>query len=601
MHGLSRRMRWLAFLLVAVLLTCLGSAPDAAAAAPRSAGHADSVSSDTLVSPSDSSSAQGALVDSTSLQRASESLTAKGASATPETLAAAPVVAVPVFLGGKEIFRVRSGRDGLPPAVRAAAIRARLTSAVADTRVPADSVRLLATPQGVEVRIGRHFLWVITPPDVEGMGPADLAARMADLPGLLRSGIGKERAGRRPLGILVSALIALGITAVAMLLARVLLMGARRWRAWLARFLPRHLGGIRLRGFEVLSQAQLTAVVGGILARVDLLVGAVLFYFYLTLLFSLFPWTQGWSWLLLHFAGVKIAEVARSVGSALPGLFMIAVIALVFRWLTSLVGRFFDAIEAGTHQLAGFHPELARPSKRLVRIILWVAAVIIAFPYIPGAQSKAFQGVSLFLGVLVSLGSTGIVGNVIAGLVLTYSRSFRVGDRVKIGEQVGDIVSLGFFATKLRTIRNEEVTLPNGQVASSAIMNYTRLAEDPGLILHTEVTIGYDVEWRKVHALLTEAALRVDGVEKQPVPWVFQRALDDSYVAYEVNCVTHRSHPQLRLYSDLHAEIQDAFNRAGVEILSPAYHAIRDANAAILPDEPKGPRPQPGGFRVRNT
>ncbi len=393
----------------------------------------------------------------------------------------------------------------------------------------------------------------------------------------IRTGIEKERAGRRPLGILFSILFAIGITTAAIVAMRLLSAGDLRWRAWLKDMLPKYVKGLRLRDFEILSQGQVIAVVSGILSRIDLLIGLVLLYIYLTLVLSLFPWTQSWSWQLLNFAGTQLGDAARSIGSALPGLFMVAIIIVITNWLTQLVDRFFDAIEDGTHQMPGFHPELARPSKRLLRILFWLAAVIIAFPFFPGAQSKAFQGVSLFLGVLVSLGSTGIVGNIIAGLVLTYSRSFAVGDRVKIGEQTG------------------------GQVASSAIINYTRLAEEQGLVLHTQITIGYDVEWRQVHALLIAAAKLVDGVETTPEPKVFQRSLDDYYVAYELTCVTRLSHPQLRLHSDLHAAIQDEFDRAGVEILPPAYHALRDANAMVLPAEPKGPRGEPGAFRIRNT
>jgi small-conductance mechanosensitive channel len=357
------------------------------------------------------------------------------------------------------------------------------------------------------------------------------------------------------------------------------------------------LPGIRLRNFEVLTRAQLTGLVGSVLDRVDVVIGVILLYAYFALVFSLFPWTQGWSWQLLNFAQTESLQALRWVAGALPGFLMIVVIVTVFRWLNQLSDRLFNTIARGSLRIGGMHPELARPSKRIARIVLWAGALAVAFPYIPGSESKAVQGVSLFIGVLFSLGSTGIVGNVISGIVLTYSRSFRTGDRVKIGDQVGDVTNLGFFATKLRSIRNEEVTIPNGQVAASAIINYTRLAEDPGLILHTEVTIGYDVDWRIVHELLGEAAGKVAGIEAEPAPWVLQRSLNDHHVSYELNCVTHDSHAQLRLYSELHQEIQDAFARAGIEILSPGFQALRDANIAILPHEPKGPRREPGGFR----
>lgn len=537
--------------------------------------------------------------DSTTIARAARTLVSQARDATPETLAVEPVIAVPVFLGSKEIYRVRSARDGLSPGERAAAIRDRLTAAVRRREVPADSVRLVATPQGIEVRFADQFLWMIAPGDVGHLPATELAGMVAELPDRVRTGILRERAGRRPVGVLISVALAALITLVAWIALRILLAVNRRWRAWLQEVLPRRLGALRIGGFEVVSHAQMTGLATGLLARADVVIGALLLYAYVTLVLSLFPWTQGWSWHLFDFAARKLFEMARAIAGAIPNLMIIVIIFLVFRWLTSLSDRFFDAVGAGAILAHRIHPELARPSKRLVKILLWIVAVIIAYPYVPGADTRAVQGVSLLIGVMVSLGSTGLVGNVIAGIVLTYSRSFRVGDRVKIGEQTGDVTSLGFFATKIRTLRNEELTLPNGLVALQPIVNYTRLAETEGLILHTQVTIGYDVDWRRVHALLVEAAGRVEGVEREPAPWVFQRALNDHHVSYELNCITRLSHPQLRLYSDLHQEIQDAFARAGVEILSPGYHAVRDANAAVLPGEPSGPRSGPGGFRIR--
>lgn len=533
------------------------------------------------------------------IRRAAASLTSRAVEATPETLGVPARVSVPVFLGGRELFRIGSGRDGLSPEARAAAIRDRLTAAVRDRAVPADSVHLVSTPEGIEFRLGDHYLWTVTPADVEGRSVTEVGTKIAGLPTAITRGVLAERAARRPAGVLISVALALLATLVAWILLRVLILLSRRWRAFLARRLPRHVRGFRFRNFEVFSQAQLVSVLQAVMARLDVLVGVLMLYFYVTSIFSLFPWTQGWGYFLFRFAGEQLLEALRGFGRAVPGLLVIAVIVVVFRWLMALADRFFDAVERGTLTLGGFHPELARPSKRLVRILLWLIGMMVAYPYIPGAQSRAVQGISLLVGVMVSLGSTGVVGNMLAGIVLTYSRSFRVGDRVKIGEQVGDVTSLGFFATKLRTIRNEEVTLPNGQVAGTSILNYTRMAAGDGLVLHTEVTIGYDVDWRRVHALLIEAAGKVEAIEKDPAPRVYQRSLNDSHVSYELTATTRDSHGQLGLYSRLHEEIQDAFARAGVEILSPGYHAIRDANAPVLPAEPKGPRAEPGGFRVR--
>ena len=523
-----------------------------------------------------------------------------GSSAPAETATVAtPPRPVPVFLGGREIFRVRVGRDGLDPLRRAAAIRGRLDLAISDRSVAADQTRLISTLQGTELRLGPHFLWVITPGDVPNADSAEFSARLAELPRRIAAGVERERAAGTPARLAASAAIALGLTLLAWVLLRLLAVARRLWQSWLSHRLTGHFRPLRIRNFDVLSRAQLGGLTLAVLGRWDVLVALGLLYAYLTAVLSLFPWTQSWSSVLFGFASRQVLVALESLWRALPDLLVLVVLFFVFRSLARLADRLFDAIEKGDVRLRGFHPELARPSRQLARIFLWVAAVMVAYPFIPGSDSRAVQGVSILLGVMASLGSTGLVANIIAGIVLTYARSFRIGERVRIGDHVGDVMSLGFFATKLRTIRNEEVTLPNGQVANAAIVNYTRHSGDPGLILHTEVTVGYDVEWRRVQALLIEAALRVDGVEREPAPWVYQRSLNDNHVSYELDCVTHLSHPQLKIYSDLHAEIQDAFNRAGIEMLSPVYHAIRDANEPVFPPEPSGPRPQPGGFRVQ--
>jgi small-conductance mechanosensitive channel len=605
-RSMSDRGRFLRILTIFAALAAisLSSAAEPAAARPR-ATRPDSLPvaasrSDSLATDSLRFAAAGRdSLDADSV--AAAALVQKTLPAASESTSLTPVSSAPVFLGGHEVFRVRVGLDGLDPAQRAAAIRRRLNQAVADKGIPADSVRLVPTSGGVEVRLGLHFLWLVTSGDLSSRDPAVIAAQLAELTEQVREGIHHERAGRTPLRLSVSIVIAIALTIVVWIFFRLLLVGGRRTRASLGRRLRGRLPPIRWRGFEVFSRVQfMRAIMMGV-GLLEILVILILVYAYLTAVFSRFPWTQGWSWQLAHFATQRTLAILKVLLLGLPGLFTIAVVVILFRWLVKVSDRFFDAVESGAIHLGTFHPELARPSRRMAKIGLWIFALLVAYPYIPGSSSKAVQGASLLIGLMLSLGSTGFVGNMIAGLVLTYSRSFRVGDRVRLGEHVGDVVNLGFFATKLRSIRNEEITIPNGAVASGAIVNYTRLAHEGGLILHTEVTIGYDAEWRRVHALLIEAAERVSGVEREPAAWVYQRSLNDYHVSYELNCVTRDPHAQLRLYSDLHAEIQDAFSRAGIEILSPSYQAIRDANAPALPAEPTGPRPQPGGFRIREN
>jgi small-conductance mechanosensitive channel len=514
------------------------------------------------------------------------------------TEAAAPRAAVPVFLGEHVIFVVRSPRAGLSPEERAAAIRQRLDAAVADRGTPADHVWMRRTPEGIEVLFGDRLLWIMTAGDIEGMRVRDLGSLVSTLPARITGGIVAERGQRTPLGILRAVLMAFAVTMLALTLALLLRAAARRWRAFLARTIPTRIRGVRIGGYEVMTQRQITDAVAGTLGHIDKLLALLLAYAYLTIVFSMFPWSQGWGWSLLHFAREQVEALGIWVVHAIPDLIAVVAIFVVFRWLVRLSDRFFDGGAAGTSRTGWVHPELVAPTRRLVRILLWSCALVIAYPHIPGSQSKAFEGFSILIAVMVSFGSGGMVGNLVAGMVLVYARTFRVGDRVLIGQHLGDVESLGMFATKLRSIRNEEVTLLNGLVVTVPIVNYTRLEQEAGLVLHTQVTIGYDAKWRTVHALLIEAASGVEGVEREPVPWVYQRALNDHHISYEICCVTRRSHEHLALYSRLHEAIQDAFARAGVEILSPAYTSVRDANAPVLPDEPAGPRAEPGGFRI---
>jgi small-conductance mechanosensitive channel len=244
-----------------------------------------------------------------------------------------------------------------------------------------------------------------------------------------------------------------------------------------------------------------------------------------------------------------------------------------------------DGIKDEKIHISGVHADLIDPTYQLLRFFIVAFAVVAAFPYIPGSESPVFRGISIFVGFLLSLGSTSLVSNIIAGIVLTYTRGLRVGDRVQIGEAVGDVIDRNLLVTRIRTIKNVVITIPNGKVLNGHIVNYSSSMVDKGLILNTTVTIGYDVPWRQVHQLLIDAALTTPGIQKDPKPYVLQTSLDDFYVSYELNAFTKDPSWMAVLYSRLHQHIQDEFTNAGVEIMSPGFTAYRNGNPLTIPPE----------------
>jgi small-conductance mechanosensitive channel len=236
-----------------------------------------------------------------------------------------------------------------------------------------------------------------------------------------------------------------------------------------------------------------------------------------------------------------------------------------------LARLFFDAVARGSVTLDGFDREWAQPTYKIVRAAIIALALIVAYPYVPGSQSDAFKGVSLFLGVVLSLGSSSAIANIIAGYMMTYRRAFRIGDRVKIGQFIGDVIEFRLQVTHLRSFKNEEIIVPNSQILTSEVLNYSSIARTKGLILHTEVGIGYETPWRQVEAMLLVAADRTPGLLSDPRPFVWLKKLGDFAVTYELNAYCRDVHAMGRLYTALHRNILDVFNEYGVQIMTPAY------------------------------
>ncbi|MCJ7657544.1 MAG: mechanosensitive ion channel family protein [Anaerolineales bacterium] len=309
----------------------------------------------------------------------------------------------------------------------------------------------------------------------------------------------------------------------------------------------------------------------------------------LTLLFSMFQITEGLAQAVL----VKLREVLSTftdtVLTNLPNLIALLVIIVITRFALKLLRFIFDGLRNGKIKFPGFHHDLLEPTFQLLRFLVVGLALVAAFPYIPGSSSPVFRGISIFLGFLISLGSTSLVANIVSGIVITYTRGLQIDDRVQIGDTVGDVIERTTLVTRIRTIKNVVVSIPNAKVLQHEIINYSAEARERGLILNTSVTIGYDVPWRQVQQLMIAAAIETTYILQSPQPFVLKTNLDESYVNYELNAYTGTPALMADIYSELHQNILDKFNHAGVEIMSPSYLAIREGTSSTIPpkDNPK--------------
>ena len=350
---------------------------------------------------------------------------------------------------------------------------------------------------------------------------------------------------------------------------------------------------IRFRSLELVTPDQITDGFKSLVRSIQIILNLVLGLTGLAFALSIIPGTHN------AISGImdKIGEVLIGFGETilgyLPNLLTLIFIIIVTRYTLKLLRFFHDGINSKRIKIAGLHPELTEPTFQLSRVMLLALALVAAYPFLPGSDSPVFRGITIFIGFLLSLGSTSLVTNIVSGIVLTYTRGLRIGDRVKIGGTVGDVLERTLLVTRIRTIKNVVVTIPNGMVLNNEIINYNAPMLEEGLILNTTVTIGYDVPWRKVHDLLIHAALATRDILSDPKPFVLQTSLDDYYVSYELNAYTHAPERMAMIYSELHQNIQDWFNESGVEIMSPGYTAYRDGSEVTIPSQYKKHGPVP--------
>ncbi len=343
------------------------------------------------------------------------------------------------------------------------------------------------------------------------------------------------------------------------------------------------LKNLNYKDYTYLSSEQELKLVFFVLKIIRWIIFLLVLYIALPIIFSIFPISRHWGDVLFHLIWTPFRSIFISIWEYLPNVFSILVIYFVMKYVIKFVKYIFHEIEAEKLQISGFHSDWAVPTFSIIKFLLYAFMFVLIFPLLPGSHSDIFKGVSVFIGILFSLGSSTAIANMVAGLVITYMRPFRIGDRIKIADVVGDVVEKTLLITRIRTTKNEIITIPNSSVLSGNTTNYSSEANNQGLILHTTVTIGYDVPWKDMHQALIDAALLTEAILQEPTPFVLQTSLDDFYVAYQINAYTREASRQAHMYSQLHQNIQNVCNERGIEILSPHYRAERDGNHTSIP------------------
>ena len=479
------------------------------------------------------------------------------------------VPVAPVMIDGEVLFSLR-GVSALPAAERAARITANIKKVARDASF--DPANLTVVDEGpfTSIMAGENRVMGLVDGDarIEGIERPELAVVVADR---VRRAIERYRADRQPDVLAASGARAFGTTALL-----VLVLVALRW-LWrgldsrLAAHFEKRLRALGVEAVKAGGSERAGSVLRSTLGAIRAVMMLVAVFLYLNVTLGLFPWTRPLHARVTSWFVDPLRVIGEGVISAIPDLIFLVILILLVRWVIGLIRLFFSAVERGSVTLAGFDPEWARPTFKIVRVMMILLGVVVAYPYIPGSSSAAFKGVSIFAGIVFSLGSSSVIANLIAGFAMTYRRTFRIGDRVRIGDAVGDVTDIRLQVTKIRTPKNEEVIVPNSAILGGEVTNFSTLARSQGLILHTTVGIGYETPWRQVEAMLLMAAERTEGTLREPRPFVLQKALGDFCVTYELNVYCDRPQAMPQLYTELHRAILDVFNEFGVQIMTPAY------------------------------
>ena len=508
----------------------------------------------------------------------------------------AEIVTAPVVLDGVALFRVR-GISSYSADTRAALISARVAEAAADRSIGIDALRVIPVDNMIRIDAGTQPVMAVLDADAafEQVSRTELAWAHLNQ---LKQAIADYRQRRTPQARWHSGVRTVIATVLCALVIAVLLWLWRWADGLMERRVQSRIQALGIQSSEVARAEQIRTALRGMLFGIRVVAFVALALSYIGYVLAQWPATRALSHGTLGLALDPLRALGAEFVAAIPRLAFLVVLYVILRLALRVLHLFFDAIGRGALQFRNFDREWAQPTYKIVRLLVVAFGLVVAYPYIPGSNSEAFKGVSLFIGIVFSLGSSSAISNVIAGYMMTYRRAFKVGDRVKIGDAVGDVVQARLQVTHLRSPKNEEIIIPNSEILSGQVMNYSSLSKTAALLLHIEVGIGYTTSWRHVEAILLDAATRTPGLAAQPTPFVRIKRLGEFAVTYELNAPCGDVQAMLATYTRLHQNVLDVFNEHGVQIITPAYEGdppepkvvpLRDLDAL----GPKAPSPRP--------
>lgn len=483
----------------------------------------------------------------------------------------------PVTIDGEVLFRL-AGTNSFPSTERAGNVASRIAEAARDDGIAPEDVKLVSGDNRVNIMAGERRLLVIFPIDasIEGAPIAEVSEVFKTR---IASAITAYRSHRTSAYLFQALLYAGAAVLIAGVLIWAIIVLFRRLLAFLEARYKRRVQDLKIESFEVVRAENIWGAVTGLLRFIRTATVLILAYLCVEFVLYQFPWTRSTANILLDMVVDPLTSITVAFINYLPQLIFLIILIAVARYLIKLMHLFFRGVERGRVQLGEFDPEWAQPTFKLLRFFVILLTAVLAYPYIPGSGSAAFQGLSLLLGIMVSLGASSAVSSIVAGYAMTYRRAFRIGDLISVGEYTGVVEETRLLVTHLRTVRNEEIVLPNALILNSPVNNLSRSSSGDGLVLHTTVGIGYETPWRQVEAMLKEAAGRTRNIRNKPAPFVLEKELGDFAVVYELNVYVDKPAHRFHRYAELHRNILDVFNEYGVAIMTPSY--IAD------PEEPK--------------